>query len=232
MKKFIYVIIITLMGFFLLSTMQAKANNITIIPSDDVFITYSEQWPYEHVNMNYNNYQILFLGEFNYGYYTKYRSLLKFDLSSIPSNAIVTSASLNIYPYGGDSNTPLVELHRMSNDNWEEGTITWNNAPTSFTTLFSPNLIDTQVFDLSGNPISWNLFPNWDISEDLMDGEVTFLLRVPINNIAEFKSKEYAGYSPYLSIEYSTPVPVPGAVILVGTGLFLLFWQHRRATSR
>jgi hypothetical protein len=51
------------------------------------------------------------------------RSLLKFDLSSIPSNVVVTGASLYLYELG---NAPgqVTYIHRLTSD-WDEDTATW-----------------------------------------------------------------------------------------------------------
>lgn len=70
------------------------------------------------------------------------RSLLEFDLSSLPSNAIITSANLALYcnttsahtqrhsnypgsPYSSNEST----IYRITGS-WTESTVTWQNAPT------------------------------------------------------------------------------------------------------
>ena len=64
------------------------------------------------------------------------RSLMQFDLSSIPTNAIVTSAKLYLYGTGhsdlgghGDS----CNLFRIT-ASWDESTVTYNNQPSHGTT--------------------------------------------------------------------------------------------------
>lgn len=67
----------------------------------------------------------------------KMRSLLQFDLSFLPKNAIITSASLYLYNAGGNhlnteqSNASV--LQRVTSY-WEEGTVTWNNQPSATST--------------------------------------------------------------------------------------------------
>jgi hypothetical protein len=60
-----------------------------------------------------------------------YRTLIKFDLSSIPSNATVSSATLSLYYYfgtdGGGSNT--TKVYRQLKD-WTESGSHWNNYKT------------------------------------------------------------------------------------------------------
>jgi hypothetical protein len=70
------------------------------------------------------------------------RSLLSFDLASVPANATVTSATLYLYhnPSSGSGNighsqldgTNAGWLQRITS-NWDENTVTWNNKPTTTT---------------------------------------------------------------------------------------------------
>lgn len=69
-----------------------------------------------------------------------YRALIRFDLSSLPANAIITSATLRLTRYDGDGAARDVSVHRVTNA-WNEGTgdcggnsnnnVTWNNRITS-----------------------------------------------------------------------------------------------------
>jgi hypothetical protein len=106
-----------------------------------------------------------------------YRSLLKLDVSSIPSNAIVTSAKLYLYHnpsslhftehsfYAGSAYT----LNNSGaiytiNQNWNPSTVTWNNQPTyassnfvtipATTTSSQNNVIDVQslIANMVANP--------------------------------------------------------------------------------
>lgn len=63
-------------------------------------------------------------------------SLIWFNLSDIPSNAIITSATLKLYATAKGSADAVVYIHKITN-NWDEGTgnnnktsdgATWNNA--------------------------------------------------------------------------------------------------------
>lgn len=64
------------------------------------------------------------------------RSFIKFDLDTIPSNAIICSAKLSLYSYDSPhygthstlSGSNKSYLQRVLQD-WEENTITWNNQP-------------------------------------------------------------------------------------------------------
>jgi hypothetical protein len=72
------------------------------------------------------------------------REILKFDLSSIPSNATIVSANLYLYSYPAPTlNGNFVDANYGSNNtlliqqvtaNWSPSTITWANQPASTTT--------------------------------------------------------------------------------------------------
>ncbi len=64
------------------------------------------------------------------------RVYLRFDLSSLPANAVVQGVKLQAlaysgYAHGGDGN---VYTRFVADDSWGEQTITWNNAPAADTT--------------------------------------------------------------------------------------------------
>lgn len=57
-------------------------------------------------------------------------SLLKFDLSSLPSAAIVSSVKLRLYVHNiNDAVSTIINAYRVIR-NWSETTSTWNNAKT------------------------------------------------------------------------------------------------------
>ncbi len=63
------------------------------------------------------------------------RALLRFDVSTIPTDAVVTEAKLHLYcddaerPAGEDSHSISIEIYGMLRE-WDEGTATWNRAAT------------------------------------------------------------------------------------------------------
>lgn len=78
----------------------------------------------EAATTNYNNAYLL-IGESNAAVAT-YRSLIKFDLSSIPSGAQVSAATLSIWVFEDvSSNARTLRAYRVKR-NWVETEATWN----------------------------------------------------------------------------------------------------------
>ena len=71
------------------------------------------------------------------------RSLIKFDLSSLPSGKTVTSAKLSLYwdqlASAGQSGDNDSKISRITSA-WNENTVTWNTKPAISTSEFSPTL--------------------------------------------------------------------------------------------
>jgi len=63
------------------------------------------------------------------------RSLIDFDLSSIPSTAVITGATLYLYSFTSSSNGSNTgdntSYLQMITSSWDEMTVTWNTAPTT-----------------------------------------------------------------------------------------------------
>ena len=60
------------------------------------------------------------------------RTYIKFNLSSIPTGAVIIDAKLKLYQdnYTGESGYPNMEIFLWrAEDGWNENTITWNNQP-------------------------------------------------------------------------------------------------------
>ncbi len=80
------------------------------------------------------------------------KSFLKFDLGAIPAGKVIISATLTLHHWGNaspDEAQPSLIWLLTVDDNWQEGTLTWNNAP-----LVRQNLTATWI-----NPLP--AFPGW-----------------------------------------------------------------------
>ena len=77
------------------------------------------------------------------GQWNTIRSYIEYDLSSIPTNAIVTNADLYLY---GDGHNPLSGSNAVyistASGSWSESTIHWNNQP-GFSTTDQKSLAQT-----------------------------------------------------------------------------------------
>ena len=126
------------------------------------------------------------------------RSYLKFDLGSIPSGQVISSAMLNLYCSAADPSSPVeVDVHATA-DSWSESTIKWNNAP-SVGALVANN---TAVGGI-GQYWSWNI-TDYVYVQYIGDKIVSVVVKFPNDCVLhrDFYSKEKSGtsYDPYLEI--------------------------------
>ncbi len=117
--------------------------------------------------------------------------LLKFTLSGL-SGRIITSAKLRLYAV--DPSDRGGDFYRVSDTTWQEGTVTWNNAPPANTTLLA-----------SLGSVSTNTWYEVDVTS-LITGDGTYSLRVSStsSNGADFSSKEGTN-PPQLVIQTQNP---------------------------
>lgn len=159
------------------------------------------------------------------------RSYLKFDLGIIPDNATILNASLNLFyhtstglHFSGD-----ISLFHIDEDLWTESSITWNNQP-MLNLNNDKQLTSFSKTDLPEDRwVQWDIFSGdkWSYKNDLIDDQLSLLMSLEANlnqtdvwPYSSFLSSENGGYEPYLTIEYEVrPVPLPGAVWLLGSGL-------------
>ncbi len=172
-----------------------------------------------------------------------WRTYLKFNLSTIPDNSNITSAVLSLYCYFDIDNlsTP-VNVHYVSNDNWFESSVTWNTQP-----LPSPgpaNFLHDRKIAAEGW-VNWDLLHsgNWNYPADLQDNQLSLLVRFAFDDTpgsysttasSKFHSKDQTTYPhlrPRLTIEYQA-IPLPGTMILLGSGLVGFLGLGRRFQSR
>ena len=121
MKKYIFLAVILALSI----RTYAVTNTVTIdITKDSYVCSYSS-----YVDRNFGTSTVISANAWtNGGVPYVERGLLEIDLGSIPSNAIINSATL--YLYGVDLN-PLTKSNasylRRVTDSWREDQVTWNN---------------------------------------------------------------------------------------------------------
>jgi hypothetical protein len=148
------------------STVMPVGNTFTFTPTDDTYI-------YQ------NN------GNTNYGSATSLQVdnspvkniLLKFNVSGL-SGQTITSAKLRLYAV--DPSSKGGDFYPMSDNTWQQGTVTWNNAPAAGTTLLA-----------SLGPVKVNTWYEVNLTS-LITGDGTYSLRVSSTSSdgADYSSKE------------------------------------------
>jgi hypothetical protein len=131
---------------------------------------------------------------------------IKFDLSSLPTETLVLSATLNLFYYAYADGNPVgrnLVMYRFLDD-WNESTITWSNMP-------SINPTQTTTAYVPSAPGTWI---TWDVTADVqkfLDRSITnygWIIKDETSSglsITYIRSKEYSSDSPYLFIELTTP---------------------------
>lgn len=117
---------------------------ITLNPSADTTILNSNG------GGNYGTQGYLAAGEVNNGN-DLWRSLMKFDLSSIPASATITNATLSFYVYDNVSNGNGRAKLYLATGSWTETGATWNNS----NSLYNSGAVITYV-DIIDNTVGTN----------------------------------------------------------------------------
>ena len=130
------------------------------------------------------------------------RIFLKFDISSLPSDAVITLAKLKAYCHVVNnyiSGVSDVQARRVSVDTWTETGITWTNQPAYGT------VEDTVVPEVGWK--EWTV-TSWIQNEWAGDKIVSICLRNVIEDYdgvdrrSVWRSREFSDYEPRLYIEY------------------------------
>jgi len=127
------------------------------------------------------------------------RLLVEFDISSIPQNAYITSATLKLYYYActaGFDSSRTYRVQRITSS-WEETIVTWNNQPS-----VSSEYVDCTI---DNNPPYW-----WNVtvtSIAQLNDTLGFRIMDTVEDSTDqksawFRSKEYDSYDPKLEITY------------------------------
>lgn len=171
---------------------------------------------YLSINNGAPNNPTMYIGANSYG-------LVRFDLSSIPSGALINSSTLRLFHLGNTGfSGRTISLYPISSG-WDEATVTYNSRP-SWAAGAVSSLVIPDAFA--------NQYRSWDvtgITQEWIDGTSNFGLitsDLHVNptstsrNWIRFYSSEVAGtnFDPRLQIDYSL-VPEPSVFTLFGIGL-------------
>jgi hypothetical protein len=151
----------------------------------------------------------------------RYRSYLRFDLSSLPETFTLERARLRLFTeiYTTIPAT-VVDLYRVADDSWAESTITWNDQPGPASAVWATTTV------ASLQETYWDFTANWDPAADVADDALSLLLRLEREDLegfeinAIFNSREVSsGVSfarPTLEIRYRIGDPPPPPMTTVG----------------
>jgi hypothetical protein len=91
------------------------------------------------------------------------RGIYYFNISEIPSSAIVQSAVFSTTRVGGDNNTQVINLHRLTNS-WVENQVSWANRSTGPTVAWTTAGSDYNgTIEASATITSSKIAYNWNI---------------------------------------------------------------------
>ena len=133
-------------------------------------------------------------------------SYIKFDLSGVPSDQVITSATLRLYSFGevGDGCAASglgVNVYRAASDNWTESGITYRNAPGSIGSIVA-----------SADGFGVKQYVEFDVTGAISTDElVSFVLEMPTcpgaTDVTDFKSDESSTNRPQLVVESGSSPP-------------------------
>ena len=208
MMKKLSCVLTTLCIMFLLNS-HMYASSITLQPGAEGKDTAVDSY---HSSTNYGDDETL-TSRYNVeGTYTY--ALIEFDLSAMPTNITITSATLALYN-SNNKGSSYVDAYRIITS-WDESTITWNDQPE----------ISATAIRNSGSTPEENSWVEWDITS-LVEGWCTGTFAnygVELRNVTngtynKFHSSDYivSMYHPYLTINYEEQqiiIPEPLSIIL------------------
>jgi len=150
------------------------------------------------------------------------RMLFQFDLSSIPSGATITSATLKLYSQQDEGGSISMNVYRVT-ESWTEGTNDHSAGRSNWDYRTS-----TQLWSTAGGTVDSNIYAtlvsdgntgwdHWDITtlaQQWHDGTHTnygMMLASPSSGDyeVEYKTRESTTNKPILTIEYTLPNQAP-----------------------
>jgi hypothetical protein len=130
-------------------------------------------------------------------------ALVRFDLSALPANAIIESATMELYLVDADGEDPAPIGAYFITGNWTEAGVTWNNRPAA-----QPTGIVASVNSVTGGYKSWTVTDWVRYWHDHPEENRGVYLRI---SVAEgyfervFESRDNNEHRPRLVVQYRLP---------------------------
>lgn len=144
-------------------------------------------------------------------------SFLMFDLSEIPSGAVIEEAKLRLYTSGDESKKAPISVYHCPSNDWTEDGITYNNKPS-----FSTTPIDTANVTNTFTWYTWNVTGTVQSTVKATDKRLSLVLKADSQGWVEFMSKNspfgqpLGSDRPKLVVSYTAPPPSGTNPILTG----------------
>jgi hypothetical protein len=179
---------------------------------------------------NYGNEQSLTV---NWGLNSRSIGLIEFDLSSIATGSTITDATLSLFHNSNEQTNARYDVFRVTSA-WNEATVTFNTKPT-----FDPTAVATLTFTGDGN-----VYRNWDVTsvvQGWVDGSFgnfgLWIEEIPVQGTSSaifLSSDAAANQRPILAIDTVDAVatPEPASMLLLGSGVAVLYARRKKATSK
>jgi hypothetical protein len=133
------------------------------------------------------------------------RAFFRFNLSVIPSNANVHSATFRSYVQTSDMYTATITMCRL-NAAWAEIGVTWNNQP---------GCVNPNTTIIKGPVLGWYSWNAFNLVIDWVDGSAANyglgLIGVAGENFSRhfYNREEIGGHTAILEVEYDLPTATP-----------------------
>jgi hypothetical protein len=174
---------------------------------------------------------------------------LRFDLSTLPANITVLSATLSAHTVDGHIvNKTRVYVHYCADNSWNESTLLWNNAPSFNSDTLDSVVVEAQYPSLDGKWYAWNVVSATNATLGRTDKQLTLVLTaeevaggsnyyIPFffSREAEIPGRQES-MAPKLTVTYSEELPI-GVIAGVAAASFITIvcisvFLHRRARSK
>ncbi|MFD0714360.1 DNRLRE domain-containing protein [Paenibacillus sp. GCM10027626] len=175
---------------------EARLHSFQLLPSDDAYVRSSNAL----ADSNFGEDKALVIKKGNPDLTRE--SYMKFDFAGF--SAEVESVTLVVYGAAGEGNQASIQLHKVTDNNWSEKTITWNTKPSYESQALSSITLDKTVksyeIDITEQVIE-------QLAADKMVSIAFVQPEMPGGQglVVILNSKENTIQQPYVEVKYRAP---------------------------